>query len=137
MRTRLQQSGLQRPGPGSISWEINREMIAVAGWGRAILMQLAHPLIAAGVYDHSSFRANPRTAVARLRLASPPVVRHLGVTDIPVCGTNDEVLAAHGYLADHLGPQRLPPDAGTRVSVAGPGRVPHRSSHRSPRTRVP
>lgn len=37
------------------------------GWTRAILMQLAHPLIAAGVYDHSAFRANPRTAVARLR----------------------------------------------------------------------
>jgi transketolase len=38
-------------------------------------------------------------AIARLGLASPPVVRHLGVTDIPVCGTNDEVLAAHGLDA--------------------------------------
>jgi len=37
------------------------------GWGRAILLQLAHPLIAAGVYDHSSFRATPLAAVARLR----------------------------------------------------------------------
>ncbi len=37
------------------------------GWTRAILMQLAHPLIAAGVHDHSSFRADPRTAVTRLR----------------------------------------------------------------------
>src|SRR5687767_1963386 len=37
------------------------------GWTRAILMQLSHPLIAAGVYDHSSFRANPRTAASRLR----------------------------------------------------------------------
>src|SRR5688572_18840728 len=37
------------------------------GWGRAILLQLAHPLIAAGVYEHSSFRATPLAAVARLR----------------------------------------------------------------------
>src|SRR5262245_41558777 len=26
------------------------------GWSRAILLQLAHPLIAAGIADHSSFR---------------------------------------------------------------------------------
>jgi transketolase len=41
-------------------------------------------------------------AIARLRLASPPVLRHLGVTDIPVCGTNDEVLAAHGLDASSI-----------------------------------
>jgi len=35
-------------------------------WARAILLQLAHPLIAAGVYDHSSFRSGPLTAAARL-----------------------------------------------------------------------
>lgn len=37
------------------------------GWGRAILLQLAHPLIAAGVYEHSSFRSTPLAAVTRLR----------------------------------------------------------------------
>ena len=37
------------------------------GWGRAILLQLAHPLIAAGVHEHSSFRSSPLTAVSRLR----------------------------------------------------------------------
>lgn len=36
------------------------------GWTRAILLQLAHPLIAAGVYDHSSFRATPWAAASRL-----------------------------------------------------------------------
>lgn len=36
------------------------------GWSRAILLQLAHPLIAAGVYEHSSFRATPLAAAARL-----------------------------------------------------------------------
>lgn len=65
VRVRLQQSGLQRPGPGSISWEINREMIAVAGWGRAILMQLAHPSVAAGVHDHTTFRGSLRASFRR------------------------------------------------------------------------
>jgi uncharacterized protein (DUF2236 family) len=65
VRARLQQSGLQRPGPGSISWEINREIVAVAGWGRAILMQLAHPAVAAGVHDHTTFRGSLRASFRR------------------------------------------------------------------------
>lgn len=37
------------------------------GWSRAILMQMAHPLIAAGVAEHSAFRDGPITAARRLR----------------------------------------------------------------------
>ena len=40
--------------------------MVLLGWTRAILLQLAHPLIAAGVYDHSSFRATPLAAASRL-----------------------------------------------------------------------
>jgi uncharacterized protein (DUF2236 family) len=54
-------------GPGSVTWKINREMIVVAGWGRAVLLQLAHPSIAAGVHDHSSFRGSLRSTYRRLR----------------------------------------------------------------------
>lgn len=38
----------------------------VLGWSRAILLQLAHPLIAAGVAEHSSFRGGSLAAVFRL-----------------------------------------------------------------------
>ena len=64
---RLRTSGLTRPGPASVSWTINREAVVVAGWGRAILLQLAHPLVGAGVHDHSSFRASPASRWSRLR----------------------------------------------------------------------
>lgn len=64
---RLRASGIGRSGPGSVSWTVNSEVIVVAGWGRAILLQLAHPLVAAGVNDHSRFRAGPGTRAARLR----------------------------------------------------------------------
>jgi uncharacterized protein (DUF2236 family) len=37
------------------------------GWSRAILLQLAHPLVAAGVADHSQFRAGAVAAASRLR----------------------------------------------------------------------
>ena len=64
---RLRAAGVTKPGPGSITWTINREMIVLVGWGRAILLQLAHPAIAAGLRDHSSFRAGVRSRVRRMR----------------------------------------------------------------------
>jgi uncharacterized protein (DUF2236 family) len=45
---------------------VNAECLTLLGWGRAILMQLAHPLIAAGVSDHSHFRQSPFAALQRL-----------------------------------------------------------------------
>jgi uncharacterized protein (DUF2236 family) len=50
----------------SISRRVNAERLVVLGWPRAILLQLAHPLVAAGVADHSSFRRGNVTAVVRL-----------------------------------------------------------------------
>lgn len=51
-------------GPGSMAWKVNRESILLLGGRAALLMQLAHPLVAAGVNDHSDFRVDP---LARLR----------------------------------------------------------------------
>ncbi len=66
VRARLVRSDHVRAGPGSITWKVNREVIVVAGWGRAVLLQLAHPAVAAGVHDHSSFRGSLRSSVLRL-----------------------------------------------------------------------
>src|SRR5579884_1044739 len=46
-------------GPGSMTWRIGREWALLLGAGRAVLMQLAHPLVAAGVAQHSSFMVDP------------------------------------------------------------------------------
>jgi uncharacterized protein (DUF2236 family) len=66
VRARLLRSEQVRPGPGSMTWTINREAIVVAGWGRAILLQLAHPAVAAGVDAHSSFRGTFRAGIRRM-----------------------------------------------------------------------
>jgi uncharacterized protein (DUF2236 family) len=66
VRLRLEASGLTRPGPGSVSWKINREVVVVAGWARAILLQFAHPLVAAGVGDHSNFDSGLSSRFERL-----------------------------------------------------------------------
>src|SRR4029453_5352506 len=45
-----------KPEPdSSVARKINRERVVLLGWGRAILLQIAHPLIAAAVADHSPF----------------------------------------------------------------------------------
>jgi uncharacterized protein (DUF2236 family) len=50
----------------SIARQVNAERMVLFGWSRAILLQLAHPLVAAGVADHSSFRGGGPSAVVRL-----------------------------------------------------------------------
>ncbi len=46
-------------GAESVIWRVAGESVLVLGGGRAVLMQLAHPLVAAGVGAHSSYAANP------------------------------------------------------------------------------
>lgn len=66
VRARLLQWDHMRAGRDSVSWKVNREVIVVAGWGRAILLQLAHPAVAAGVHHHSAFRGSLRSSFRRL-----------------------------------------------------------------------
>jgi len=40
---------------GGMAWRIHRERVLLAGWGRAILLQIAHPKVARGVAEHSRF----------------------------------------------------------------------------------
>ncbi len=46
-------------GPASVSWTINREAAVFLGAGRAALLQLAHPWVAAALEQHSSVMERP------------------------------------------------------------------------------
>ncbi len=47
-------------GSESVTWKISSEAVLIlAGAGRAILMQIAHPLVAMGVSAHSSYMSDP------------------------------------------------------------------------------
>jgi len=46
-------------GPGSLMWRVNREGALLLGGGRALLLQVAHPLVAAGVAQHSNYAEDP------------------------------------------------------------------------------
>jgi len=45
--------------PDRMIWQVDREMVLLLAGGRALLMQLAHPKVAAGVAEHSHFKADP------------------------------------------------------------------------------
>jgi uncharacterized protein (DUF2236 family) len=46
-------------GPDSVTWKIGSEGVVLLGGTRAVLMQLAHPLVAMGVSVHSDYMSDP------------------------------------------------------------------------------
>lgn len=57
-----------------MAWRIDGEALILAGGTAALLMQLAHPAVAAGVAQHSDFRADPFARLRRTLTASYAVV---------------------------------------------------------------
>jgi uncharacterized protein (DUF2236 family) len=97
---------MARPQPG-VSWRVNAERLALLGWSRAILLQLAHPLVAAGVHDHSSFRAGLVSTAARLH----HTIRAMLALTFGTAAQRDAALAGicaihrrvHGTLHERVG----------------------------------
>src|SRR5438445_1650042 len=58
----------------SITRRVSRENILLLGGGRALLMRLAHPKVAAGVDDHSDFRTRPSRRLRRTVLMTMAIV---------------------------------------------------------------
>lgn len=46
-------------GPDTVTWRIDREAVIFLGAGRALLLQLAHPWVAAAIAEHSKTLADP------------------------------------------------------------------------------
>lgn len=46
-------------GPGSVTWGVMAEPLLMLGAGRALLMQAAHPLVAQGAIEHSTYATDP------------------------------------------------------------------------------
>jgi uncharacterized protein (DUF2236 family) len=93
------------------------------GWSRAILLQLAHPLVAAGVADHSSFRDGGLAAARRLHLT---VKAMLGLTFGDRSGRAaalDGILAIHRRVHGHIPAAAGRFAAGTPYSAEDPDLV--------------
>ena len=46
-------------GPESVTWRVNREGSLLIGGAAAAILQVAHPLVAAGVGEHSRYQTDP------------------------------------------------------------------------------
>lgn len=61
-------------GPGSAAWMIDRELVVLAGGSCALLLQAAHPVVAAGVAEHSTYATDPFGRLMRTLTSSFDVV---------------------------------------------------------------
>ena len=95
--------------PTAQAWRLNREAMLLLGAGpRALLLQLAHPAVAAGVDEHSDFRTDPWAPPLQATLRS-----YLAIVYGPGRGTGE------------IRRQRAPPlDHRDGLCRARPGPVP-------------
>jgi uncharacterized protein (DUF2236 family) len=90
--------------PGSAIRLVSQEALGLLGGGRAVLLQLAHPLVAAGVLQHSDFQTDP---LSRL-LETLELMHTLIFGDRPTAQS-----ALNRFYAIHASVQgRLPQEAG-------------------------
>jgi uncharacterized protein (DUF2236 family) len=86
----------------SIMRRVNRENVLFLGGGRALLMQLAHPKVAAGVDEHSDFRRHPIRRLRRTILMTMAIVFGDRETALAAARTVNQVhsrVRGHDYRA--------------------------------------
>ena len=102
---------------------VNAERVMLLAWSRAILLQLAHPLMAAAVAEHSTFRAGRLTAARRLHHTVRAMLSLTFGTAAEYAAAIDRISAihrrVHGRLREAVGP--FP--AGTPYSAEDPALV--------------
>ena len=92
-------------------------------WSRAMLLQLAHPLVAAGVYEHSGFRTSPTAAVRRLKGTVRAMLALSFGTDAQRENTLERIRAIHRRVRGELPEAVGPFPAGTPYSAEDPALV--------------
>ena len=106
-----------------VSQRVNAERVMLLAWPRAILLQVAHPLVAAGVAAHSSFADGGFAAVHRLWQTVQAMLALTYGDEPERQEAIDGILAIHrrvnGTLRKAVGPYA----AGTRYSAEDPDLV--------------
>jgi uncharacterized protein (DUF2236 family) len=113
-------SGHVTPAASDASRRIVAERIVLLAWPRAILLQLAHPLIAAGVAAHSSFRGSSVAAFSRLHHTVHAMLAITFGSDEECERALDGIRAIHRRVNGPLGSTTGPYLAGTRYSAEDP-----------------
>jgi uncharacterized protein (DUF2236 family) len=106
--------------PSMIAERINSERVVLLGWSRAILMQIAHPLIAAGVVQHSSFRGGALQAAVRLHHTVSAMLSLTFGSEDRRAAAIERIRTIHTTVNGTLTTGAGPFPAGTRYSAEDP-----------------
>jgi uncharacterized protein (DUF2236 family) len=103
--------------PASLIWRISREQALMLGGGRALLMQAAHPLTAAGVVEHSDYRGNPWRRLERT-MSSVWTIVYGSKVEADKVGARVQAMheRVRGRIRESMGPYA----AGTAYSATNP-----------------
>jgi uncharacterized protein (DUF2236 family) len=83
-------------GPGSISWEINGDLASVsAGGAAAIIMEVLHPSVMAGVFQQSTYETEP---LKRAQNTLGYVLRTTFGNTEAATGVIEHVKHVHGFI---------------------------------------
>ena len=103
-----------------IARRVNGEAVVVLGWGRAILLQLAHPLVAIGVRAHGRFDIGPIAYLERMRSTITAMLSLTFGTDAEVRETAARINAIHARVNGRLEHATGAYPAGTPYSATDP-----------------
>lgn len=105
---------------GHMVRRVNQEAVVLLGWGRAILLQLAHPLVAAAVADHSDYWSGPLPYLRRTRQTVGSMLDLTFGTPAEIQATADRINSIHERVHGRLGrgTPRFP--AGTYYTATDP-----------------
>lgn len=103
--------------PDSIFWRVNREWVIALAGPRAVLLEIAHPLVAAGVAQHSRYHTDPFGRLYRtLRLMTDITFGESPTAHSGVQTFRDRHQQVQGVLRQDVGPYL----AGTRYHAYDP-----------------
>jgi uncharacterized protein (DUF2236 family) len=103
--------------PAGVFWRVNRENVLLLAGGAALLSQIAHPLVAAGVHEHSGFREQPLrrlygtvTAMQRMVYGRSPIA----------LAAAQRIRGIHGHIHGELTVDTAAFPRGTRYDASNP-----------------
>ena len=88
---------------GHMVRRVNQEAVVLLGWGRAILLQLAHPLVAAAVADHSDYWSGPLPYLRRTRQTVGSMLDLTFGTPGQIQATADRINSIHERVHGRVG----------------------------------
>lgn len=85
-----------------MAWKIHRERVLLAGWGRAILLQIAHPRVARGVAEHSAFTTDRWGRLRRLHRTLSAMLALTFGSEAEAAGSAARINAIHDRVHGRL-----------------------------------